>query len=243
MNERSERAQIEHTAALVRAEFAAARERGVREAQALQDVAIMLEFSLEDCAAAVGRVDLLARPGPEWVLGPSAPPGRELWEIRPCAEAELDVLTARWPVPGGVHEAHHARQLRGRATYLVAWRGETPLGSVVLRRDGYNGERGSVAYPEAVEICHLQVRPEHRGQGVGTALIAGAEREALRHGHRVVAMGADDDNPGALRLYERLGYRVTGIVDITEYDWVDEDGAVHHAREHDQLLVKRLTSC
>lgn len=97
------------------------------------------------------------------------------------------------------HEAHHARQLRGDAAYLVAWRDTTPLGSVVLRRDGYTGERGRAAHPESVEICHLQVREEHRGQGVGTALIAAAEHEALRHGHRVVAMGAADDSPGALR--------------------------------------------
>ena len=58
----------------------------------------------------------------------------------------------------------------------------------------------------------------------------------------MVGLGAADVIPGALRLYERLGYRATGIVDVTEYDWVGEDGVVHHAREHDQLLLKNLTS-
>lgn len=226
----------------VRAHYLVARDRGVHEVRALQDIAVELELSLADCATAVGREDLLDAAGSSWMLAPSSPPTPGQLVIRPCTEDDLGDLTAQWPVPGGVHEAHHARQLRGDAAYLVAWRDTTPLGSVVLRRDGYTGERGRAAHPESVEICHLQVREEHRGQGVGTALIAAAEHEALRHGHRVVAMGAADDNPGALRLYERLGYRATGIVDVTEYDWVGEDGVVHHAREHDQLLLKNLTS-
>ena len=82
---------------------------------------------------------------------------------------------------------------------------------------GYGGAEGQAAHPDAVEICHLQVRPEHRGKGVGTALIVASERRASERGHRRIAVGVADDNPEARRLYERLGYRPTGIVDISDY--------------------------
>lgn len=161
-------------------------------------------------------------------------------EIRACTDLDLAALTSRWPVPGGVHEAHLARARAGRAPYLVAWEDDEPLGAAVLRRDGVIGDDARAAFPEAAGLCHLQVRPEHRGSGVGTALVAAAEQEARRRGHPTVAMGVGEDNLDAQRLYARLGYRATGVRDVIEYDWMGPDGAVHHAQEHDQLLVKHL---
>ncbi|MGY5766561.1 N-acetyltransferase family protein [Brachybacterium sp. DNPG3] len=159
-------------------------------------------------------------------------------DIRPCTPADLRVLTVKWPVPGGVHEAHAANAAHGAADYLVAWRQGEPLGSAVIRWAGYHGAEGHAAHPGVVEICHLHVRPEHRGQGVGTALIVGSERRAVERGHRRIAVGVADDNPDARRLYERLGYRPTGVVDVIEYDWIDADGVTHHAMERDQMLLK-----
>lgn len=166
-------------------------------------------------------------------------------DIRPCTAADLKALTVRWPVPGGVHAAHaaqhaaHAAQAAsGSSDFLVAWHQGEPLGSAVIRWAGYGGAEGRAAHPDAVEICHLQVRPEHRGKGVGTALIVGSERRASERGRRRIAVGVADDNPAARRLYERLGYRSTGIVDVSGYDWIDSDGVAHHAHERDQMLLK-----
>ncbi|GAA1295572.1 GNAT family N-acetyltransferase [Brachybacterium alimentarium] len=161
-------------------------------------------------------------------------------DIRSCTAADLSLLTSLWPLRGEVHEAHFARQQEGRSEYLVAWRDGVPLGSAVVRWDGCSGAQARASHPDAFEICHLQVRPERRGQGVGTQLIAAAEHEALTRGHRVAAMAVGDDNARAQRLYERLGYRTTGIFDVTEYDWTADDGTLHHARERDQLLLKQL---
>ncbi|NMA75819.1 MAG: hypothetical protein GX960_00915 [Actinomycetales bacterium] len=69
-----ERAHLEQMAQRARAWFAVAREQGEDGAQALQSVAIELQLSLEDCAAAVGRTDLLDRLGTSWELGRSEPP-------------------------------------------------------------------------------------------------------------------------------------------------------------------------
>lgn len=115
-----------------------------------------------------------------------------------------------------------------------------PLGSGLLQWDGCVGHNARKAYPDAVEFAHLQVRDGHRGQGVGSGLIASAEEEAAAAGKRWVAVGVGDDNPDAERLYVRLGYRPTGVFDVRKYDWIDDDGVVHHEIERNQLLVKAI---
>ncbi|MBB5748999.1 GNAT family N-acetyltransferase [Micrococcus sp. TA1] len=161
-------------------------------------------------------------------------------DIRPCTDADLSVLCARWRTPGGVHEAHHGRQRAGQTTFLVAWQDQEPLGSGVLQWGGCIGSNARAAYPEAVELNHLQVRDAYRGQGVGSALITAAEALASQTGRRQMAVGVADDNPDAERLYRRLGYRPTGVVDVSEYDWITAEGAVRHETERDHLLVKNL---
>lgn len=46
-----------------------------------------------------------------------------------------------------------------------------------------------------------------RGIGVGTLLMMAAEREAASSGRRRISLGVEAANEGAIRLYERLGYR------------------------------------
>lgn len=160
--------------------------------------------------------------------------------VRTVTEADLALLEERWPVPGGVHAGHLRAQEYGGATFLAAWSGDEPVGSAMVQWGGPVGTAARAAYPGTVEINHLQVREAHRGSGVGTAIIAAAEELCLARGRRHVAVGVSLDNEGAARLYERLGYRQTGVVDTSEYDWFDDDGTVRHAVEQDQLLVKDL---
>jgi hypothetical protein len=56
----------------------------------------------------------------------------------------------------------------------------------------------------------------------------------------MASVGVADDNPDAERLYAKLGYRGTGITDVSNYSWVSDDGVVHQETEHDQLLIKDL---
>ncbi|MDO5736671.1 MAG: hypothetical protein Q4P15_09375, partial [Propionibacteriaceae bacterium] len=56
-----------------------------------------------------------------------------------------------------------------------------------------------------------------------------------------IAVAVGDDNEAAERLYVRLGYRATGVFDVSKYSWIDGGGAVHHEVERNQLLVKALT--
>ena len=57
----------------------------------------------------------------------------------------------------------------------------------------------------------LAVLPEWRGRGVGTALLAAAEDWARAHGAERMVLDLDVHNPGAQRLYERVGYEVEAL--------------------------------
>jgi ribosomal protein S18 acetylase RimI-like enzyme len=59
------------------------------------------------------------------------------------------------------------------------------------------------------EIESLSVRPADRGQGLGTLLLERLERALADQGVQDLVIGLLPGNDGALRLYERRGYRPT----------------------------------
>ncbi|PCN49687.1 GNAT family N-acetyltransferase [Curtobacterium sp. 'Ferrero'] len=119
-----------------------------------------------------------------------------------------------------------AAQDRGELTVLVAWAGTEPVGS------------GEVTAGDEPELRNLRVDLDHRGRGVGSALIAAAERLAAACG--VLRIGVALDNPDARRLYERAGYVATGEVQEYDYTYVDDDGRQVTAQEASAYLAKNL---
>ena len=158
-------------------------------------------------------------------------------EVRPCTDQDMGNLLTRWPLSGAVHRAHMAAQTAERVTFLVAWEGEEPVGCAVVQWHGCVGQHAHTGYPQAVEINHLHVRDQWRGNGAGSQLIRFAEDLMLERGVTVAALGVSDDNPQAAGLYRRLGYVPTDVWDVAEYDWVDDSGKTYHAVERNQLLV------
>jgi ribosomal protein S18 acetylase RimI-like enzyme len=64
-----------------------------------------------------------------------------------------------------------------------------------------------VTGPRIGEIESLAVLPEHRGRGLGTELLDRLERELREQGVADVVIGVLPGNEGAVRMYERRGYR------------------------------------
>ncbi|MEO6123959.1 MAG: GNAT family N-acetyltransferase [Ilumatobacteraceae bacterium] len=60
---------------------------------------------------------------------------------------------------------------------------------------------------EHIPEISMAVVPEWRGRGVGTQLI----RDLIAR-HPVISLSVDNDNVGAMRLYERLGFVSVGTV-------------------------------
>jgi ribosomal-protein-alanine N-acetyltransferase len=68
---------------------------------------------------------------------------------------------------------------------------------------------GRVAADEA-ELLTIAVLPEHRGAGLGRALLTAFEAQAARAGARIAHLEVAADNHAAHALYIRQGYAETG---------------------------------
>jgi len=161
--------------------------------------------------------------------------------IRDCAAGDIEDLERHMPTwDGQVHTHHFAQQQAGLSTYLVAWKeGSAPVGVCVIRWDGV-GEEEPEPSAEWPRLTNLQVHPAHRGRGVGTALVEGAEERARGRGFSRLGISVADDNPEAARLYARLGYAKSGLRHESRYMYPDDTGALVERVEHDILLVKAL---
>jgi ribosomal protein S18 acetylase RimI-like enzyme len=61
-------------------------------------------------------------------------------------------------------------------------------------------------YKNEYFISNLAVYQEYRGQGVGTGLLAKAEKVAKAMGLEKLSLYVEVDNPRAIRLYEKFGF-------------------------------------
>lgn len=69
----------------------------------------------------------------------------------------------------------------------------------------HSGDRG-------MEICHLFVRSDRRGRGVGQALIAAAKAAARAAGCVELRVGTHPDNAAAMEYYLSQGFERQEVV-------------------------------
>lgn len=79
--------------------------------------------------------------------------------------------------------------------------------------------------PGRVNLFQMWVAPESRGRGVAAALLDEALGWARARGTRVVHLGVNAANTGALRLYERAGFEPIG------QPYLMREGASHMEQE------------
>jgi len=82
----------------------------------------------------------------------------------------------------------------------------------------------------AARLYSLAVAPAYRRQGIGHLLIQAAEKAALEHNRLVLRLEVRTDNIEAIRLYEALGFRPTGLLPAYY-----ADGAAAH--RYERVLV------
>jgi ribosomal protein S18 acetylase RimI-like enzyme len=137
------------------------------------------------------------------------------------------VVEAAREVLGDDHQVHSTRQFHVTdGELLVAVRDGRRAGFAAWTVDG-----------EAVEVMALAC--VERRAGVGTALMRAAVAAARAAGARRVFLVTTDDNAGAQRFYEYLGYRVVE----RRVGAVDECRARYKptipAGAHDELVYER----
>lgn len=76
--------------------------------------------------------------------------------------------------------------------------------------------------PETAELVNITVDEEFQGQGIGKQLVNHAIQEAKRLGFKTLEIGTGNSSIGQLALYQKCGFRITGI---------DKDFFIRHYSE------------
>ena len=106
----------------------------------------------------------------------------------PAALAE-QLIAMQWRA-----QVHGYRQAYPLASYLVLERDGTPIGRLVLDRDG-----------DALRLVDIAILPDEQGCGAGSAVLRGLQ--ALAGAQRLaLTLAVSLANTGARRLYRRLGF-------------------------------------
>lgn len=138
--------------------------------------------------------------------------------VRPAAPEDTDllsdmlVLAADWRGRGLLDHGDLPCEL---ARYLSEWPREgdvgvvaeidgTPVGAAWLRRFTVE-EQGYGFVDDATPELSVAVIPDHRGSGVGRALLEAVLVAARARGIRQVSLSVEPDNP-AERLYRSVGF-------------------------------------
>lgn len=99
-----------------------------------------------------------------------------------------------------------------RACVLVAEHGGQVIGMCTGQLVISTAEGGPSVLVEDVVVA-----PEHRGQGVGRALMAALTEWANNRGATRMQLLADRNNPPAFAFYERLGWTSTALICLRRF--------------------------
>jgi ribosomal protein S18 acetylase RimI-like enzyme len=123
------------------------------------------------------------------------------------------------------------RAAQGLEDYLVV---RAPGGQPVAKmRIDYTSEAGTGVFSQLATMGPLQ------GLGIATMLIRAGEQRVRAGGMAFAALGVEDNNPGARRLYERLGYQAAGQQHAS-WEYEDDTGILRMYETTLTILRKRL---
>lgn len=125
--------------------------------------------------------------------------------FRFCREEDLPLLEWFGLFSGDrpIIDEAFASQQRGENLMLLAIANRVPVGQVWIDLKKHADGSGAV-------IWALRVIPWLQGLKLGTKLLRAAEQLILEGGFAFAELEVDKNNPDALRLYERCGYKLLG---------------------------------
>ena len=132
-------------------------------------------------------------------------------DLASAHHAQLDPEFYRVPDRAAVAAFLERRLAELDGEILVAVAGRQVIGMVgVAMQDP--PDPGSIIRAVPTVDLGISVLDEWRGRGVGQALMAAAERWATERGAGRMVLDMSSENAGALRFYQRLGYRQHGLL-------------------------------
>ena len=139
-----------------------------------------------------------------------APMTRDAAEALGAAFSQIDPWV-RYPFSKSALGAHLGAIEPGAPRYVVRT-GDTACGAVGLRLNWLSGPY----------LQFLGILPGFQGQGLGSLVLSWLDAAALTHGARNVWVAASDFNTGAIRLYERHGFKRVAVIESLVADGVNE---------------------
>jgi ribosomal protein S18 acetylase RimI-like enzyme len=166
-------------------------------------------------------------------------PIRAAVRIRSVCESDLPALEwdGEYTHYREVYRHNFEEARRGQRILLVAQFAEALVGQVFVQL--HSSEALFADGLNRAYLYALRVRAPWQGQGIGTQLIAMAEAELRQRQFRTAVIAAARDNPRALNLYQRLGFRVVGE-DPGRWDFVDHLGQERSVQEPCWVLEKQI---
>ena len=137
----------------------------------------------------------------------------------------------------GLFRRAYREQLDGRRLMLVADCGGFPIGHVFVQLssgDSSVADGRSRAYMYAFRVMEM-----FQNRGIGTALMQEAEAQVVERGYLWTTIAVAKENAGALRLYQRLGYRIFRE-DPGNWNYRDHRGQTQWVNEPCWVLEKHL---
>lgn len=156
-------------------------------------------------------------------------------EVREAREADLSHL--EWH--GGAdlrsfyHQSWRAHQ-SGELTLLIADLGGFPIGQIAILW------RGKPSHPHFPDLQSLRVHPAFRGLGIGSELIAAAEKLVAARGFERAGLSVGLENIHARRLYEKLGYQSHDVIYDERWSYIDQNETEIFVTERVVDLTKEL---
>jgi ribosomal protein S18 acetylase RimI-like enzyme len=130
------------------------------------------------------------------------------------------------------------RSQRGEAVLWIAELPETGIiGQLFIQLDGIRS--GLADGQERAYIYGFRVRPDFRGEGVGSLLLSTTETDLRSRGFVQIALNVGQDNPDARRLYERFGYRVVAA-EPGVWSYLDDQGRLRQVNEPAWRMEKQI---
>ena len=87
-----------------------------------------------------------------------------------------------------------AEEIARHQVWVAEIGGRIVAGAVMMGQDGF------------MLLANIAVHPDHRGGGLGRALVALAQAQALDQGYRELRLTTHVDMPENVRFYEHLGW-------------------------------------
>jgi ribosomal protein S18 acetylase RimI-like enzyme len=177
------------------------------------------------------------------LFSPSLATQRDLEKIQIRQLKQVDLPGLEWEGEyihfRPMFERAYRRIEKGEAAIWVAALGDVLVGQVFVQlRSGRNElvDGHTRAY-----LYGVRVRPEYRNLNLGSRLMFVTENDLIWRGYQFATLNVAMDNPGALRFYERLGYRAKGEEE-GRWSYTDHLGQTHLVHEPAWRLEKQLTS-